>query len=449
MNQTKGPLGVKQTSQQNDNWRDFVILSGLDKVIKKNDLLENLGRVGVVANQTSATSEFEPTADAVYRISRNTKGTTVSAVFGAQHGYYQTEQDNMLETPDTTYTYADGHTVPLYSLYSETRIPTDEQMEQVDTLIVDLFDIGCRVYTYMLTLAGCLKAAAKHGKRVVVLDRPNPLGLSYKSKSDEWERVGGDVLDLKWHSFVGWYAIPMQHGLSMGELGKHFIEVDKLNVDYCVIKAEGLFRRTQTSELRKTHFILPSPNIPCWESSFLFPAFVMLEGTNISEGRGSTMPFQIVGAPYLDVSQLISFLEGFRASSKHGTRVGGLRFRRHDFRPTFNKHMGSICHGMQSHIVDGENVDTFALGIYFLTYACAHHSQNFKWKDPGYEYNYKDNPILLILGQEKWLTYFESLRLNGWNAEALQTLNDYLSVASLDAQKFAEATIGCHLYKAE
>lgn len=426
-----------------------MILSGLDKAIKKNDLLENLGRVGVVANQTSASLEFEPSTDAIYNISRKIKGTTLTAVFGAQHGYYQTEQDNMLETPDATYTFADGHHVPLYSLYSETRIPTDAQMAKVDTLIIDLFDIGCRVYTYMLTLAGCLKAAAKHGKRVVVLDRPNPLGLTYKSKSGEWERVGGDVLDLKWHSFVGWYAIPMQHGLSMGELGKHFITVDKLDVDYSVVQAEGLVRRTPTSELRKSHFILPSPNIPCWESSFLFPAFVMLEGTNISEGRGSTMPFQIVGAPYLNVSKLVSFLDEFRTSTKHGTRIGGLRFRRHDFRPTFNKHMGSICHGIQSHIVDGDNVDTFALGIYFLSYACAHHASEFMWKAPGYEYNYKDNPILLILGQEKWLTYFERLRQTGWSKATLCTMNEYLGHASLDAQKFAEATVSSHLYKVE
>lgn len=422
-----------------------MLFSGLDKVSKKNELLENLGRIGLVTNQTATTHDFESATSVLFRACKNLKKSSLTAIFGAQHGYFQTEQDNMIETPDMQFRFDDESKVPLFSLYSKTRIPTDEQMSLVDTLVVDLCDVGCRVYTYMLTLAGCLKAAAKHNKRVVVLDRPNPLGLSFKTNT-QWERVGGDILDTKWHSFVGWYSIPMQHGLSMGELGKFFIAVDNLEVSYSVIEVTGLTRETSTQELRREHYILPSPNLPTWESAFLFPAFVMLEGANVSEGRGTTMPFQIVGAPFLEPEKAISFLKSLQKTSAAGYRTDGFVFRRHDFRPTFNKHHKEVCKGMQTHIQNSESVDLFSLGIEFIAHCCSQYPEDFRWKSPGYEYNETDLPILLILGQEKWLHYFESLKTSGWNKLKEEECKAFLKTAFEDAQNFAEETKYTHIY---
>ncbi|MCA2958655.1 MAG: DUF1343 domain-containing protein, partial [Silvanigrellales bacterium] len=286
--------------------------NGLDRVASDARLLEGLGRIGLVTNQAATTHDFRPCAEVVHAACRTLEGSSTGAnaaakpsqgrpvlarLFGPQHGYWQTEQDNMIETPDLSFALGSGESVSLLSLYSQTRIPRPEQLDGLDTLVVDLSDVGCRVYTYMLTLAACMKAAAAKGLAVVVLDRPNPLGLAYRKGASRWERVEGNTLDLKWHSFVGWYEIPMRHGLTMGELGRYFKKVDGLEtLDYRVVEVEGLTRAHGAGTLRKLPWTLPSPNLPTWDCAFAFPSFVPLEGTNVSEGRGTTLPFQVVGA---------------------------------------------------------------------------------------------------------------------------------------------------------
>jgi uncharacterized protein YbbC (DUF1343 family) len=382
----------------------------IDRLKNESYRLKDFGKIGIVSNQTSANSSFEATTEVIYEAASNTTNAFVTCIFGPQHGYSQTEQDNMKETPDDFYIFSDGKKVPLFSLYSNTREPTEKQLENVDTLVIDLQDIGCRVYTYMLTLAACMRAGTKYNKKVVVLDRVNPIGLCSKNTNGEWDFVEGNRLETKWHSFVGWYDIPMRHGLTLGELGNYFIKHDKLSLIYEVIQVENLKRNMDISTLKNTKWAMPSPNIPSWESAFLFPAFVTLEGTNISEGRGSTIPFQLVGAPWLDSKKCIQFLNENKNIYLYDKRIlDSIFLRNHNFRPTFNKHTGNICNGIQFHIEKPKNINLFALGMCFLFYCSKYHKNDFKWANPGYEYNHKDLPINLILGTEKWFKLFENV----------------------------------------
>ncbi len=430
--------------------------NAIDRILVDHSLLENLGRVGLVVNQASTTSNYDPTAAALEKIFQHLKHSSLVCVFGPQHGYWQTEQDNMRETEDLEFTMLSEKKIPLFSLYSEVRTPKKNQLENVDTILIDLQDIGCRVYTYMLTLAGCLRAASEFGKRVVVLDRLNPLGLCHKDISQQrWMGVEGNCLETRFHSFVGWYDLPLRHGLTMGELGYYFIEKDSLNVDYHVIKVGGLKRGSEDSKFAQImSWTMPSPNIPTWQSAFFFPAFVTLEGTNISEGRGTTQPFQIIGAPWLDVSQCISFLEHhadvYSCNQKQNT---SLKMRPHFFRPTFNKQSGNVCQGIQFHVLeDGKNINLYKLGILFLYFCSVYHAEDFQWSKPGYEYNFVDEPIHLILGEQdvcEFLNQNRTLALNNGslgksNVELLNekstidALVKLLSLKDQQAQEFAQ-----------
>ncbi|MEN9810549.1 MAG: hypothetical protein RLZZ488_2116 [Pseudomonadota bacterium] len=420
-----------------------MVTAGIDRIVHEPQLLANLGRIGLVTNQACTTQDYQPTVQVIVNALKNSKNSTLSCVFGPQHGYGQTEQDNMIETPDSELTIADGKRVPLFSLYSKTRIPTPEQLADVDTLVLDLQDVGCRVYTYMLTLAGCMRAAQKAGKRVVVLDRPNPLGLSRQKKRGSLTQ--GNCLDLKWESFVGWYSIPMRHGLSMGELGKFFHAEDKMTIPYDVITVAGLSRNTPLKELAQRRWTLPSPNLPTWETTFCFPAFVALETTQMSEGRGSTLPFQTVGAPDLPVQKILSIFDNWNTSAPQEYRFAGLRYRAHEFRPTFNKHQGALCKGFQVHVDQPDDCHTFALGVLFLAAASAEYGK-FEWKGPGYEYNFKDPPVHLVLGDHRWKEFIDSLRGKGWSENVRSGLIDMLRWSEKDAQHFEEKAAAAHLY---
>eukprot|EP01100_Stratorugosa_tubuloviscum_P010472 TRINITY_DN44_c3_g1_i1.p1 TRINITY_DN44_c3_g1~~TRINITY_DN44_c3_g1_i1.p1 ORF type:complete len:469 (-),score=178.99 TRINITY_DN44_c3_g1_i1:5-1366(-) len=445
------------------------LINGIDQLLINPSLLNNLGRIGVLTNQATIASTFESTLSIILRIVKQTN-STVTCLFGPQHGYFQTEQDNMKETPDLLITI-EGESKPLqvFSLYggdseNPRREPSDEQLTNIDTLIVDLIDVGCRIYTYMLTLALCLRAAKRNNKRVIVLDRPNPLGLCYK-QDNQWFNIEGNLLENeKFTSFVGWYPIPMRHGLTLGELGKYFIEKDNLQgLDYRVITVQGLYRNipivTIANEL-SNYFGLPSPNMPSWLSALFFPSFVALETCNISEGRGTTLPFQLIGSPFLNADKCIQFLNEQKEKLKNS--LDGLRFTRHDFRPTFNKHAGNICHGIFVHFnCDPNAIDlkpnVFTLGILFLYFCCKNHANQFKWNEPGYEYNYKDNPMLLVLGSEKWFNFFQKVQMNALKLEEQneQLMNDIDEIQELyeliqwsynSAIQFAEQSIFAHLY---
>jgi uncharacterized protein YbbC (DUF1343 family) len=384
----------------------------VDQLTKDFDILKNLNRVGILANQSSRCSNFRPSVEIIHNACKKTSNSKVTCIFGPQHGYFQTEQDNMKETPDSEYIFTDGKKVPLFSLYSSTREPHKEHLALLDTLIVDLQDIGCRVYTYMLTLAACLRAASRYQKKVIVLDRMNPLGLCFKNQNGEYINIEGNTLDTKWQSFVGWYDLPMRHGLSLGELGKYFIKYDKLNLEYLVIPVKKLRRTTSIKKLKNFSWTMPSPNIPSWMSAFFFCAFVCLEGTNVSEGRGTTVPFQLIGAPWLSAQKLISFLDKNKDLFFYQKdKEINLEICEHSFRPTFNKYAEKMCQGLLFYFDKLENIRLFSLGMTFLYFCNKYHSKEFQWLKHGYEYNFKDLPIHLILGNEKWLKIFEKSRI--------------------------------------
>lgn len=421
-----------------------MVTCAIDLIESNPEMITNLGRVGLVVNQASTTRHFRPSVEVFAAAADKASGTELSCLFGPQHGYGQTEQDNMIETDDSFFILPNGTKVPLYSLYSKTRIPTAEQLHNLDTLVVDLQDIGCRVYTYMLTLAGCLRAGAEHGKRVVVLDRPNPIGLSQLNNPGRFTQ--GNCLDMTWQSFVGWYPIPMRHGLSLGELGHFFIKYDSLNVDYKVIEVAGLTRSTTVASLSQQAWTIPSPNLPTWQTAYCFPAFVALEATNISEGRGTTLPFQTIGSPNLNVQRVSEILAQWNRTAPEHLRFCGLNLRHHTFRPTFNKHQGHVCEGLQFHTIEAQTNNLMALGVVFLAAAVCEF-EGFDWKAPGYEYNMVDPPVHLVLGHSRWKQFFDSIRGGGWNSSVQDTLQEILCWSESEAAQFEANNDNCHIYQ--
>ncbi len=417
--------------------------SGLDRVSENPKLLSGLGRIGLITHQAVTSANYRPAVevvqDAVARLGEKT--TKIAAVFGPQHGYGQTEQDNMFETPDAHITLPNGADVPLFSLYSQSREPSSEQMALVDTLLVDMPDIGCRVYTYIQTLANCMDVASKLNKRIVVLDRPNPIGMIHRDASTKrWRHVEGNALDMRYASFVGCCPVPLRHGLSMGEFGLYYKRWAKKELDYRVIEVEGLRRNAALSELAALPWTLPSPNMPNWEAAYLFPGFVVLEATNLSEGRGSTLPFLLAGAPWQNSSATRAFLEKYYPQN-------AVAIRPHEFRPTFNKHAGKICKGLAFHITDAEKLLPFELGTWYLFHSLASCREDFKWKEPGYEYNFQDPPYLLVLGHDNWAKAFATALKQGVTPESEELMQHTLQWAANDAQRFGDEVQDLFIYR--
>jgi uncharacterized protein YbbC (DUF1343 family) len=330
-------------------------------------------RVGLLANQASLDSRFD-TAKAV--IAGRLPGQ-VKALFGPQHGYGGEDQDNMVETG---HAFDNELKIPVFSLYAEKREPLPHMLEGLDILIIDLQDVGTRVYTFASTMLLCLKTAAKVGKKVVILDRPNPLG---------GEVLEGNLLQPELFSFVGPYSFPMRHGLTMGEMAHVFNDVFNLSCDLEVIPMDG-WRRSMLWGETGLRWVMPSPNMPLAETAHVYPGQVVLEGTNLSEGRGTCRPFEIFGAPYLDTDATK------RALQPQAT--AGCVLQDFSFRPTFQKWEGEVCKGFMLHITDHRTYKPFSTSISLLQAVMRIHPERFQWKAPPYEYDYKRKPIDLIVG---------------------------------------------------
>lgn len=307
--------------------------TGLDRLLENPSLRKPLvgRRVALLAHPASVTPDLRHSLDALAALS----DIKLSAAFGPQHGLRGDKQDNMVESPD----YQDPlHGIPVFSLYGEVRRPTDAMMDSFDVLLVDLQDLGCRIYTFITTLRYVLEAASKHGKSVWVLDRPNPIG----------RQVEGNLLQAGWESFVGAGLIPMRHGLTMGELARHFVQTLKLNVDFRVISMEGWEPESAPGygwPLMERAWVNPSPNAPNLWMARAYPGTVMLEGTHLSEGRGTTRPLEIFGAPDLDP---LAVLGEMRRIASHW--MEGCMLRPIYFEPTFHKHHSQLCAGLQIHV---------------------------------------------------------------------------------------------------
>ncbi len=306
---------------------------GIDRLLDEPALRKPLAqrRVALLAHPASVTRGLVHSLDALAAL----QGISLVAAFGPQHGLRGDKQDNMIESADF---YDPVHSIPIFSLYGAVRRPTDAMMDSFDVLLIDLQDLGCRVYTFMTTLRYVLEAAAKGHKTVWVLDRPNPIGRPAE----------GLRLRPEWESFVGAGPLPMRHGLTLGEIALWFVRSLRLDVECEVVKMDG-WEPTRAPgygwPLRERAWINPSPNAPNLWMARCYPGTVMLEGTTLSEGRGTTRPLELFGAPDLDPRSLLTKMNALAPEWLHGCRLRDCWFE-----PTFHKHAGKLCAGLQIHV---------------------------------------------------------------------------------------------------
>ncbi len=363
-------------------------------------------RLGLLCNPASVDHRL---VHAGLRIIRDLPGQ-LKALFAPQHGFYAEKQDNMIESADRV----DPATrLPVFSLYGDTRIPTRTMLDVIDVMLVDLQDVGTRVYTFIYTLSHCMEAARRYAKKIIVLDRPNPLGGL---------RVEGNLLAPDCSSFVGRYPIPMRHGLTIGELALLFNTRFGIGCDLDVVCMQGWNRALVFSQTGLP-WVAPSPNLPTPASAMVYPGQVIWEGTNISEGRGTTQPFELFGAPFLVPDSLMEKMDP--------ALLNGVVLRPVEFEPTSNKWAGHSCKGFQIHVTNPATYSPYALslGLYQAIYQT--YPGQFAYKQPPYEYEYERLPMDLILGDRQIRSHIES----GWSmtdiiSEWKAPLSEYLKMVA-------------------
>lgn len=328
--------------------------------------------IGLVCNPASIDRHLVHVVDRA-----EAAGVRVGAIFGPQHGFRSDLQENMIESGHDRDA---GRQVPIYSLYSETREPTAEMLQGLDALVIDLQDVGTRIYTYIYTMANCLRACARHGLPAVVCDRPNPIG---------GVAVEGPMLDPGFESFVGQYPIPMRHGMTIGEAARLFNEHFGIGAKLEVVAMQGWSRDT-FFDRTGIPWVLPSPNIPTIESAIVYPGTVLFEGTNVSEGRGTTKPFELVGAPWVEPTRF--------AAALNRLALPGVHFRPAHFEPTFHKHAKALCGGCQIHVTDRVVFRPVETGVALLQAFQRASRESFAWREPPYEYEYRLAPIDILAG---------------------------------------------------
>ena len=364
---------------------------GLETLLEAGPRLLRSARVGLICNQASVNHKLRHAADLLYEH----PSIDLRALFGPQHGIRGDVQDNMIETEHTV----DRETgLPIHSLYSDTREPTEGMLNDLDVLVFDMQDVGCRIYTFAYTMANCMVAARKFGKKVIVCDRPNPInGVG----------VSGNVLEPKHASFVGQFAIPTRHGMTLGELARMFNNHFELNCDLEIVKMDD-WERSYWQDQTDAPWVMPSPNMPTLDSATVFPGTVHFEGTQLSEGRGTTRPFELVGAPYINPEEY--------ARSLNDLDLPGVFFRSCIFRPTFQKHAGTSCGGVQIHVTDRHAFEPVITGLALVKIAYDLYTGEFRWKEPPYEYVYDRNPFDVIAGTSSIREAIEA----GRSLEAMQ-----------------------------
>jgi len=349
-------LGIEQLIASPPGW-----LSGL--------------RLGLLCNQASTDSGMVHSRD---RINDAFPGQ-LTCLFSPQHGFYSEKQDNMIESDHTS----DPETgLPLFSLYSKRRKPTREMLDHFDVLIIDLFDVGTRVYTFLYTMAYCLEAAAELGKKVLVLDRPNPIG---------GRLIEGNIIQPDCYSFVGLYPIPMRHGLTFAELARLLNNHFHIGADLEVIPMQGWQREMLFTDTGLP-WVFPSPNMVSAAASLVYPGQVIWEGTNISEGRGTCLPFALFGAPFFDCREILAEIKG--------VDLPGCILRPLIFEPTSNKWTGQPCRGFQIHVTEPALFRPYRTSLALLQAAMLLYPDRFQYKKPPYEYEYERLPMDLILGSK-------------------------------------------------
>jgi uncharacterized protein YbbC (DUF1343 family) len=375
-------LTLERESQPTATKTKAQVRLGVEKLLEEQIHLVEGSRVGLICNQASVNHGFGHVADLLAKHSK----IDLRVLFGPQHGIRGDLQDNMIET-DHAIDRKTG--LPVYSLYSETREPTESMLKDVDTLVFDMQDVGCRIYTFVYTMANCMRAARQFGKRVVVCDRPNPInGVA----------VAGNILEPEFASFVGQFPLPTRHGMTPGELALLFNKHFNIGCDLEIVSMDGWQRELWLDET-DTPWVLPSPNMPTVESATVFPGTVHFEGTQMSEGRGTTRPFELIGAPYINPDEYADHLNGLE--------LHGVFFRACVFQPTFQKHAKVGCGGVQPHVTDRNLFEPVSAGIAMVKTAFDLYPNDFKWKEPPYEYVFDKNPFDVISGTDRIRKAFE------------------------------------------
>ncbi len=397
---------------------------GIDQLRDSASLRQRLAgrRLALLAHPASVTRELEHSLDVIAAM----PDLRLSAAFGPQHGLRGDKQDNMVESPD----FIDPQLgIPVFSLYGEVRRPTPAMMDSFDVLLVDLQDLGCRIYTFITTLRYVLEAAARHGKAVWVLERPNPVGRP----------IEGLSLQAGWESFVGAGPMPMRHGLTMGELARWFIATLKLDVDCEVVTMDGWQPQAAPGYGWPTErtWVNPSPNAPNLSMARCYAGTVMLEGTSLSEGRGTTRPLELFGAPDIDGGAVMA--EMHRLAPEW---LAGCRLRPCWFEPTFHKHAGKLCSGIQIHVEDPTHYDHAAFRpwrLMALAFKAIRrlHPDYALWRDFAYEYEHDRLAIDLING---------SPLLREWVDDPLAAPGDLDSLALADETNWRLASADYYLY---
>ena len=331
--------------------------------------------IGLVCNPASVDAQFCHVIDRTERA-----GVRVGAIFGPQHGFRSDVQDNMIESPHGE---SAGRAARVYSLYSETRIPTAEMLAGLDALVIDLQDVGTRIYTYIYTMANCLMAAAANNLPVIVCDRPNPISGA---------EVEGPVLMPGFTSFVGLFPIAMRHGMTIGELARLFNEHFGIGAKLEVVTMQG-WTRDQYFDSTGLPWIIPSPNIPTFETTIVYPGAVLFEGTNVSEARGTTKPFELCGAPWVSPEPFCDAL--------NQRKLPGVHFRPHAFEPVFQKHAKTSCGGCQIHVTDRSVFRPVETGITLIEAFRNAGPDQFKWRTEPYEYEFIKPPIDIMFGSAR------------------------------------------------
>ena len=384
---------------------------GIDRIEREGLVLPGRGRVGVLCNGTTVSGRWTPSAEAIAAVS----GIEVDRVFSPQHGFASEKQDNMVASEDGVHRRLG---IPIHSLYGERREPTDEQFDGLDALIIDLQDVGTRVYTFLVTALLSMRVAARRGVQVIVLDRPNPIG----------GRMEGPILEPALSSFVGIVDTPLRHGLTAGEYclygawrmgligesaANKIAESAGRGSDdggewLRIVPLQG-WKRNLYYDATGLPWVTPSPNMPTLDTAIVYPGQVILEGTNLSEGRGTTRPFELFGAPYLEPEKIASMLAADH-SFEDGGPLAGIVLREAAFEPTFQKHARCVVRGFQFHVADRDSYKPIEATLAILRAVHAVHRDAFAWRQPPYEYENDRLPVDLIMGTEEVRTAIDAGR---------------------------------------
>jgi len=333
-------------------------------------------RTGLVVHPASVNRKLEHTVALCSR----SKKFKLSALFGPQHGILGQTQDNMIEWEG----FRDPATgLPVYSLYGNTRKPHPGMIDQVDVLVIDLQDVGSRYYTFIWTLELCMQACSEAGKTVVVLDRPNPLGGLMTE---------GPMLHQEYSSFVGLRPMPVRHAMTIGEISAYFRDAFYPGLDHYVVPMQG-WKRAMWFDQTGLPWAMPSPNMPTLDTALVYPGMCLFEATNVSEGRGTTRPFEIFGAPFIHAGTIVNVLKEFR--------LPGVVFRPLSFQPTFQKYAGMLCGGAQIHVTDRAKFRPFKTGVAILKAIHNTYPREFRWNQPPYEYEEINLPIDILAGTDR------------------------------------------------